>query len=99
MDVSFIEDCAQPAAFNLVNSMSPSKIEESKATVSETSPLSQEVVLEAEISEEAENHAEISEKLIVKVFKSPTKPLQRMKKCSNYSQFHTPLLQITPCNF
>lgn len=63
VDVSFIEDCAQPAAFNLVNSMSPSKIEESKATVSETSPLSQEVVLEAEISEEAENHAEISEKV------------------------------------
>ena len=63
VDVSFIEDCAQPAAFNLVNSMSPSKIEESKATVSETSPLSQEVVLEPEISEEAENHAEISEKV------------------------------------
>ena len=53
VDVSFIEDCAQPAAFNFVNSMSPSK-------VTEASPLSQEIVLE---SSESQTHAEISERV------------------------------------
>lgn len=70
VDVSFIEDCVQPAAFNL---MSPSKIEEAAAKAlsasapGEPSPLSQEVVLDAAADKEttaaSAAHMEISEKV------------------------------------